>query len=151
MPPVASCPDVAVLRLLLSGQVPQPDAGPLGEHLLQCDRCVKTIQGLSSDDTIVEDLRGGAGQLEPQLETFLRPRVERLKAERQGEVGRLTQKEKSKSLAPDEAKNLKHLRTYSIKIKGDGRLRYRYVAEAMDACTRAGFNNVGFAPPPGPD
>jgi biopolymer transport protein ExbD len=35
-----------------------------------------------------------------------------------------------------------------IKIEAESGLRYEYVMEIMDVCTRAGFKNVGFAPPP---
>jgi biopolymer transport protein ExbD len=36
----------------------------------------------------------------------------------------------------------------SVKIEADKRLKWSYVVEIMDACKRAGYNNVGFAPPP---
>lgn len=35
-----------------------------------------------------------------------------------------------------------------IKILADSRIKYAYVIQVMDICTRAGFRNVGFAPPP---
>ncbi len=35
-----------------------------------------------------------------------------------------------------------------VKIQADSGLKYAYVMEIMDICTRAGFRNVGFAPPP---
>src|SRR5712692_3000626 len=35
-----------------------------------------------------------------------------------------------------------------IKIEAESGLRYEYVMAIMDTCTRAGFKNVGFAPPP---
>ena len=35
-----------------------------------------------------------------------------------------------------------------IKIEAESGLRYEYVMQIMDMCTRAGFKNVGFAPPP---
>ena len=35
-----------------------------------------------------------------------------------------------------------------IKIKAAGNLKYAFVARVMDACRKAGFKNVGFAPPP---
>src|SRR5438477_7103739 len=35
-----------------------------------------------------------------------------------------------------------------IKIEAEGGLRYEHVMQIMDMCTRAGFKNVGFAPPP---
>jgi biopolymer transport protein ExbD len=35
-----------------------------------------------------------------------------------------------------------------IKIQADSNLKYSYVMEVMDMCTRAGFKNVSFGPPP---
>jgi biopolymer transport protein ExbD len=35
-----------------------------------------------------------------------------------------------------------------VKIQADSKLKYTFVMEVMDVCTRAGFRNVGFAPPP---
>ena len=35
-----------------------------------------------------------------------------------------------------------------IKIEAESGLRYEYVMQIMDMCTRAGFKNIGFAPPP---
>lgn len=36
----------------------------------------------------------------------------------------------------------------SIKIQGDGRLKWGEVVQVMDVCRRAGFENVSFVPPP---
>ena len=35
-----------------------------------------------------------------------------------------------------------------VKIEAESGLRYEYVMQVMDTCRRAGFKNVGFAPPP---
>jgi biopolymer transport protein ExbD len=35
-----------------------------------------------------------------------------------------------------------------IKIRAAANLKYLYVAKVMDACRKAGFKSVGFAPPP---
>ena len=35
-----------------------------------------------------------------------------------------------------------------IKILADSRIKYAYVMQIMDVCTKAKFRNVGFAPPP---
>jgi biopolymer transport protein ExbD len=35
-----------------------------------------------------------------------------------------------------------------IRLQADSALKYEYVMRIMDLCTRAGFRNVGFAPPP---
>lgn len=35
-----------------------------------------------------------------------------------------------------------------IKIAGDSMVKYAFIIEVMDTCKKAGFNRVGFAPPP---
>jgi biopolymer transport protein ExbD len=35
-----------------------------------------------------------------------------------------------------------------IKIQADSRLKYYFIVQVMDACHRAGFHNISFAPPP---
>jgi biopolymer transport protein ExbD len=37
---------------------------------------------------------------------------------------------------------------HDIRIEAESGLRYEYVMQIIDLCTRAGFKNVGFAPPP---
>lgn len=36
----------------------------------------------------------------------------------------------------------------SIKIKAESALKHAFVIKVMDACAKAGFTNIGFAPPP---
>jgi biopolymer transport protein ExbD len=36
----------------------------------------------------------------------------------------------------------------AIKIQGDGRLKWGSIVQVMDACRKAGFENISFAPPP---
>jgi biopolymer transport protein ExbD len=36
----------------------------------------------------------------------------------------------------------------SIKIKAESALRHEFVIKVMDACAKAGFTRIGFAPPP---
>ncbi len=36
----------------------------------------------------------------------------------------------------------------NIKIRADGDLQFAFIAEVMDACRKAGFQNIGFSPPP---
>jgi biopolymer transport protein ExbD len=35
-----------------------------------------------------------------------------------------------------------------IKIQADSKLKYYFVVQMVDACVKAGYPNVGFAPPP---
>jgi biopolymer transport protein ExbD len=36
----------------------------------------------------------------------------------------------------------------SIKIQGDGKLKWEWMVQVMDVCRRAGFESVSFVPPP---
>ncbi len=36
----------------------------------------------------------------------------------------------------------------SIKIQGDGKLKWNSIVQVMDVCRDAGFNNISFVPPP---
>lgn len=51
-----------------------------------------------------------------------------------------------KTYLMDLQKNVKN--KDNIKIRADGDLRYAFVVEVMDVCRKAGFQNIGFAPPP---
>ncbi len=99
---------------------------------------------------VVEGFQGASPAMDnlKDLEAYLRQEFARLKREREDETAPLVRKEKAGQLGPDEQKRLKQLRTYSVKIKPDGRLRYFHVVEVMDVCARVGFTGVGFAPPP---
>lgn len=35
-----------------------------------------------------------------------------------------------------------------IQLQAESKLKYAYVIDAMDTCVKAGFNHVGFSPPP---
>ena len=64
MQQVASCPSRQDLERLLQGQMPFAQVEQLAQHLEKCDRCVKTVQTLKVDDTLVEVIRktaDGAG------------------------------------------------------------------------------------------
>jgi anti-sigma factor RsiW len=45
-PPDPDCPDREVLQSLVLGQLADAEAGPLEEHLAQCQRCAEALQGL---------------------------------------------------------------------------------------------------------
>jgi biopolymer transport protein ExbD len=78
-------------------------------------------------------------------------------ATNQGDISELVVQE---SQGPHPVANSEALRKYlerarkalsnqrDIKIQADSKLRYAYVMEVMDMCTRAGFSNVSFGPPP---
>jgi WD40 repeat protein len=61
-PAALACADAQVLRLFLLGQATDPSAEQLEQHLEQCDRCMETLHGLHSEDTLISALRQGPGE-----------------------------------------------------------------------------------------
>jgi hypothetical protein len=59
MQSISSCPDADSLLRLVLGQVPDPEAGPLEEHLARCQRCLALLPRLEVQDALVGRLRGG--------------------------------------------------------------------------------------------
>jgi serine/threonine protein kinase len=62
----SACPDSAVLRRLVLGQLAEAEAEPLEEHLAQCNRCAEVLQALQPRDPLVDaiqEARGAAGEL----------------------------------------------------------------------------------------
>jgi hypothetical protein len=59
------CPDAAALRRYQLGETPWPDAEPLERHLAGCARCFQSLQALRADDALINDLRAGAADAEP--------------------------------------------------------------------------------------
>jgi len=107
------------------------------------------------------------GELELPAEVTVVVRTKRPDGSQDGSITQVTVQERlgTKDVlkqAPDgkEVLNLEALRKYlqalrsglsnqtDIKIEAESGLRYEYVMQVMDMCTRAGFKNVGFAPPP---
>jgi len=75
-----------------------------------------------------------------------------------GDISQITVRDRTGAdqTVADAAELLKHLTKMregidnkdSVKIQGDGRLKWAKVVEIMDVCRKAGFKDVGFAPPP---
>lgn len=72
-----TCPDVRDLHSLALGQLPEPEAEPLSQHLFECSRCTSYFNALHGADTLVTDLRAGQDRLPPD-DAFLDALVERL-------------------------------------------------------------------------
>ena len=97
------------------------------------------------------------GELELPAEITVLVRT-RHGANTQGDIGEITvQESQGPHSVGDNAHNLrKYLEKArvglgnqnDIKIQADSKLKYAYVMEVMDMCTRAGFRNVSFGPPP---
>jgi biopolymer transport protein ExbD len=116
---------------------------------------VKTRQGAdkgvgSPSSFMVESLQGSSTPMKDlkELSEYLQRDMGRLKGERDDEIHQLQARAKEGALKADERKRLRQLETFPIKLNCDSQLRYEFVAEVMDACSRAGFNSVAFAPPP---
>ena len=62
VPAPVACSDAQVLRQFLLGQATEPSAEQIEQHLEQCDRCVETLRGLHSEDTLVAALRQGQSE-----------------------------------------------------------------------------------------
>ncbi len=65
MVPSVACPDPRDLERLALGQLPEPEAAPLGQHILSCSRCAQRLQALQAADPLVALCReAGAGRLQ---------------------------------------------------------------------------------------
>src|ERR1700681_2855250 len=82
MPNPISCPSEQNLQRLLLGQVSEPEAERLEEHLEQCDPCVRTASTLKAEDTLAEAIRtqGATPQAPPsEVVEGLMQRLEQLR------------------------------------------------------------------------
>jgi serine/threonine-protein kinase len=78
MTPAAACPDPRDLERLALGQLPEPVAEPLGQHVLNCSRCAERLQTFQAADPLVALLReAGSGRL-PTDQPTVNALVERL-------------------------------------------------------------------------
>jgi biopolymer transport protein ExbD len=107
------------------------------------------------------------GELELPAEITVRARTKRPDGSQDGSITQISVLERlgtkdviKQDQGSKDVPNLDALRHYlqsirgglsnqqDIKIEAESGLRYEYVMQIMDMCTRAGFKNVGFAPPP---
>jgi serine/threonine protein kinase len=54
-----SCPSAPVLQRLLLGQSAEEESVSLEEHLLHCEKCLRTVQTLPPDDALISSLQQG--------------------------------------------------------------------------------------------
>jgi eukaryotic-like serine/threonine-protein kinase len=74
MTAAATCPQRGTLKQLVDGQLPNPDASAIEQHVLQCDHCARTIDLLANDDTLHEGLRALAEspvRIDPRAEELI--------------------------------------------------------------------------------
>jgi biopolymer transport protein ExbD len=102
------------------------------------------------DRYLVESLQGTSQSLASSsaLSDYLKKDFDRLKRERAPELRELREKQRTGSLTDSDKRHLKQLTEYLVKIRPDAQVKFAYVAEVMDACSRIGFNGIGFSPPP---
>jgi biopolymer transport protein ExbD len=74
-----------------------------------------------------------------------------------GEINRLAVKDKATTTPVGDTRALQQrlaelrqgaANQSNVKIQADGRVKYARLVDVMDACMAAGFQKVGFAPPP---
>jgi serine/threonine protein kinase/tetratricopeptide (TPR) repeat protein len=68
MPQALSCPEKHDLQRYVLGQFADADAERLGQHLMQCQRCLALVTQLEASDSLVEAMRGQAAGEEPEKE-----------------------------------------------------------------------------------
>jgi serine/threonine protein kinase/Leucine-rich repeat (LRR) protein len=72
-----SCPSAAVLQRLLLGQSAEEESVSLEEHLLHCEKCLRTMQTLSPDDALISALQQGCESVTPAPSSELLDKVRR--------------------------------------------------------------------------
>jgi len=53
MPVLTSCPELVHLERLALGQIPEPEADVLEEHVARCARCAEAVTRLTAADTLI--------------------------------------------------------------------------------------------------
>src|SRR5207249_460885 len=74
-----SCPDAQHLQQFVLGQLPEPEAEGIEQHLSQCGRCSQTLHTLTAEDTFVETLRAQAAASQQPLDERTQGLIQRLK------------------------------------------------------------------------
>ena len=77
MPEQHECPSVEQLKQLAVGRLPDPPAGSLEEHLLECEECAQQTAQLHQADTLLVAMKQ-AGQTQPERSPEEVARLERL-------------------------------------------------------------------------
>ena len=77
MPNFDECPSVEQLKQLAVGQLPDPPAESLEQHLLECDACAQQTAQLHQVDTLLSSMKG-AEKTQPEMSAEEEARLERL-------------------------------------------------------------------------
>ena len=59
------CPSVEQLQLLAQGQLPDPPASSVEQHVLDCDPCAQATLNLAANETLIGAMRGVAAGAKP--------------------------------------------------------------------------------------
>jgi eukaryotic-like serine/threonine-protein kinase len=73
----ASCPSAPDLQRLLLGQSAEEESVSLEEHLLHCEKCLRTVQTLSPEDSLISALQQGCESATPAPSSGLLDKVRR--------------------------------------------------------------------------
>jgi eukaryotic-like serine/threonine-protein kinase len=73
----ASCPSAPDIQRLLLGQSAEEESVSLEEHLLHCEKCLRTVQTLSPEDSLISALQQGCESATPAPFSGLLDKVRR--------------------------------------------------------------------------
>jgi len=145
MSATVSCPDGAVLSLFALGQMPEAEIESLGDHIAQCQQCVRTLESLQQRDTLLEALAADPNASPGDPTESVRVVIERLKiaAKSKQALAATTTgdaatdaREKQPSLeflaAPEQPDEIGRLGAYRVlKLLGQGGMGLVFQAEDM--------------------
>jgi serine/threonine protein kinase len=80
MAKMVSCPNVAVLRSLLLGELSGDEAETLGEHLSACPKCLQAVGEMKTEDDLIRAARGKPEHLPEGIEHRLEDLIRRAQA-----------------------------------------------------------------------
>lgn len=107
-------------------------------------------------DTPIENPKPSSEEPEPKLESEVTIVLKtQHDGTHDGEISQILVQEQGETAVPSTEALLTHLTKLreglgnkeSIKIQADSRLKWAMVVKVMDVCRKAGFKDVGFAPP----
>ena len=79
MPALEVCPDPGTLRSFAQGQLDGPELDSVEQHILTCEGCFCTLDGVADQDTIAEIVRCQVTSEEPREETAVRDLIEQVR------------------------------------------------------------------------
>src|SRR5437870_5160230 len=74
-----ACPNLSELLSMVFGTAQPDDYSRLSEHLLTCEKCVKTLRELKADDSLIRQLEARSRESDGHDRALLHSVVERLR------------------------------------------------------------------------